>query len=55
MEKILVDNGQEFDFGKTSREYAAYRDIYPKELYERLYSLGVGTKEIGRASCRERV
>ena len=44
MEKILVDNGQEFDFGKTSREYAAYRDIYPKELYERLYSLGVGTK-----------
>lgn len=44
MEKILVDNGQKFDFGKTSREYAAYRDIYPKELYERLYSLGVGTK-----------
>lgn len=42
--KILVDNGQEFDFGKTSREYAAYRDIYPKELYERLYSLGAGTK-----------
>ncbi len=42
MEKITVDNGQGFDFGRTSAEYAKYRDIYPPELYERLYSLGVG-------------
>lgn len=42
MEKITVDNGQKFDFGRTSAEYAKYRDIYPPELYDRLYSLGVG-------------
>lgn len=42
MEKIIVDNGQAFDFGKTSSEYAKYRDIYPKELYDRLYTIGVG-------------
>lgn len=42
MDKIIVDHGQSFDFGKTSREYAKYRDIYPEELYQRLYALGVG-------------
>lgn len=42
MEKIIVDNGQDFDFGKTSSEYAKYRDIYPKEVYDRLYALGIG-------------
>lgn len=42
MKKFVVDNGQSFDFGKTSAEYAKYRDIYPKELYERLAALGVG-------------
>ena len=44
MEKIIVDGGQKFDFGKTSKEYAKYRDIYPQELYTRLYELGIGTK-----------
>ena len=39
-----IDNGKFFDFGKTSAEYAKYRDIYPKELYEKLYKLGVGHK-----------
>ena len=24
-----IDHGQQFDFGKTSREYAKFRDIYP--------------------------
>lgn len=42
MEKIVVDHGQSFDFGKTSFAYAKYRDIYPEELYDRLYALGVG-------------
>lgn len=32
MKKIIVDNGQDFDFGKTSAEYAKYRDIYPQEF-----------------------
>lgn len=39
-----IDNGNEFDFGKTSVEYAKFRDIYPKELYEKLYKLGVGVE-----------
>jgi len=39
-----VDNGKEFDFGKTSKDYAKYRDIYPQELYDKLYTLGVGLK-----------
>lgn len=37
-----IDNGNAFDFGKTSAEYAKYRDIYPKELYEKLYEIGIG-------------
>ena len=40
-----IDNGNEFDFGKTSVEYAKFRDIYPKELYEKLYKLGVGVEK----------
>ncbi|HIS69847.1 MAG TPA: class I SAM-dependent methyltransferase [Candidatus Gallacutalibacter stercoravium] len=42
MKDLKIDNGQGFDFGKTALEYAKYRDIYPKELYDRLLSLGVG-------------
>jgi ubiquinone/menaquinone biosynthesis C-methylase UbiE len=44
MEKILVDEGKKFDFGKTSEEYAKYRDIYPQELFDKLHELGVGVK-----------
>ncbi len=36
-----IDNGQSFDFGRTSEAYAKFRDIYPAELYDRLRSLGV--------------
>lgn len=39
-----IDNGNAFDFGKTSAEYAKYRDIYPKELYDKLYEMGIGHK-----------
>lgn len=42
MQNQIIDNGQNFDFGKTASLYAKYRDIYPKELYDRLLSLGVG-------------
>ncbi len=37
-----VDSGKAFDFGRTSEVYAKYRDIYPPELYQNLYALGVG-------------
>ena len=26
-----IDKGNSFDWGKTSRDYAKYRDIYPVE------------------------
>ena len=45
MKIVNIDNGNAFDFGKTSAEYAKYRDIYPKELYDKLYSIGVGNKD----------
>lgn len=32
MEKIQVDEGKKFDFGKTAKEYGKYRDIYPEEF-----------------------
>ncbi len=42
MELQNTDNGRAFDFGKTAADYAAYRNIYPEALYERLRALGVG-------------
>lgn len=39
-----IDRGKPFDFGRTSREYAKYRDIYPQEFYERIVECGVGTR-----------
>jgi len=28
-----IDHGREFDWGKTSEDYAKYRDIYPPAFY----------------------
>ncbi len=36
-----IDNGKTFDWGKTSSDYAKYRDIYPDEFYEKILSLGL--------------
>ncbi len=35
------DGGRPFDWGKTSEDYAKYRDIYPPVFYEKLISLGL--------------
>lgn len=55
-----IDGGKAFDWGKTSSDYAKYRDIYPKEFYEKVVSrnlcingqkvldLGTGTGVIPR-------
>ena len=40
-----IDRGGEFDFGKVSEQYAAFRDIYPKSMYDRLISFGIGKKD----------
>lgn len=39
-----IDNGKAFDWGRTSSDYARYRDIYPEEFYEKIHSLGICTE-----------
>ena len=55
-----IDGGKAFDWGRTSEDYAKYRDIYPQELYDKVLSwelctngqkvldLGTGTGVIPR-------
>lgn len=42
--KEIIDNGNDFDWGRASENYAKYRDIYPKSMYEKLNELGVGVR-----------
>ena len=39
-----IDGGNEFDFGKTSKDYSKYRDIYPLSMYEKMHASGIGLK-----------
>lgn len=39
-----IDSGGDFDFGRTSENYARYRDIYPESLYEQLIRYGIGKR-----------
>ena len=34
--KKNIDDGKAFDFGKTSNDYAKFRDIYPKIFYDKI-------------------
>lgn len=36
-----IDHGTAFDWGKTSREYARWRDIYPQAFYEMILRRGL--------------
>lgn len=45
-----IDHGKAFDWGKTSEDYAKYRDIYPKEFYAK--HVNVLCILINRLSCR---
>lgn len=36
-----IDGGREFDWGKTSEDYAKFRDIYPEEFYQRIVDRGL--------------
>ncbi len=36
-----IDNGNIFDFGRMSEDYAKYRDIYPDEFYQKIHDLGL--------------
>lgn len=44
MENKNIDNGKAFDWGRASRDYAKYRDIYPEEFYNKLAGLSIGVK-----------
>lgn len=35
-----IDNGNGFDWGKASADYAKYRDIYPPDFYQSIIDLG---------------
>ena len=36
-----IDAGKAFDWGRTSADYARYRDIYPQEFYDKLVQRGL--------------
>ncbi len=36
-----IDGGKAFDWGRTSEDYAKFRDIYPDEFYERIAKRGL--------------
>lgn len=36
-----IDGGKEFDWGRTSADYAKYRDIYPDEFYVQIVKRGL--------------
>ncbi len=36
-----LDGGKPFDWGRTSENYAKFRDIYPSEFYERIAARGL--------------
>ena len=40
----FIDSGKAFDWGKTSEDYAKYRDIYPTQMYEKILTYGLCTK-----------
>lgn len=41
IQKTGIDGGKPFDWGKTSADYAKYRDIYPDAFYDVLTSRGL--------------
>ena len=36
-----IDGGKPFDWGRTSRDYAKYRDIYPAVFYQKIVDRGL--------------
>ncbi|MDR0293169.1 MAG: class I SAM-dependent methyltransferase [Oscillospiraceae bacterium] len=39
-----IDNGNAFDWGRTSDDYAKFRDIYPDAFYQKIVDLGLCTE-----------
>ncbi len=36
-----IDQGKPFDWGRTSEDYARFRDIYPSEFYKKILDRGL--------------
>ena len=36
-----IDGGKAFDRGKTSMDYAKFRDVYPQEFYQKIINRGL--------------
>lgn len=36
-----IDDGKAFDWGRTSKDYAKYRDIYPEIFYKKIVDRGL--------------
>ena len=41
---LRIDSGKTFDWGRTSEDYAKYRDIYPEEFYKKITDRGLCIK-----------
>ena len=41
IENEKIDCGNPFDWGKTSKDYAKFRDIYPSEFYNKIIERGM--------------
>lgn len=41
IEDSRIDSGKPFDWGRTSEDYARYRDIYPEVFYQKVADLGL--------------
>ena len=39
-----IDGGKAFDWGRTSEDYAMFRDIYPEIFYQMLIKMGLCVK-----------
>lgn len=39
-----IDGGKAFDWGRTSDDYAKYRDVYPEEFYQKIIDMGLCVK-----------
>ncbi|MCL2717410.1 MAG: class I SAM-dependent methyltransferase [Lachnospiraceae bacterium] len=44
IKKANIDSGQGFDWGRTSENYAKFRDIYPPLFYEKIIGMGLCVK-----------
>lgn len=44
MKLSKIDHGKAFEWGRASKDYAVYRDIYPELFYQKIAAAGICTK-----------